>query len=186
MTPDEIKTKLKAILKESRYLHSLSVAKTAESLAQKYGADTDKAYIAGLVHDCAKCFSTEELLDKMDGYNIKPDSETLASPPLWHSFVGAYEAKEVYGIEDEEIFDAIYYHTLGKEKMPLLTAIIYLADAIEPMRNYPGVELIRSQAGKSLEKAIYLYTKGTIDYVKRRGLKLHPNALKVRDYYSQF
>lgn len=184
MTPEEIKIKLKTHLKESRYMHSLCVADTAKKLAGIYGIDSHKAYIAGLVHDCAKCYSNEELAAKIKLYNINLDDTSLSSPQLWHSFVGAFEARVEYGIRDEEIFDAIYYHTIGKEAMEPLTAIIYLADAIEPTRSYPGVDEIREAAEKSLEKAIYLYTKGTIDFVASKGNALHPNALKVRDYYS--
>lgn len=184
MTPEEIKTKLKAHLKESRYIHSLYVADTAKRLAGIYGIDSHKAYIAGLVHDCAKCYSNEELAAKIKVYNINLDDASSSSPQLWHSFVGAFEAREEYGIRDEEIFDAIYYHTIGKEAMEPLTAVIYLADAIEPTRDYPGVDEIRDASEKSLEKAIYLYTKGTIDFVASKGNVLHPNALKVRDYYS--
>jgi len=185
MTLTETDQKLKAVLKESRYLHSLSVADTAKKLALKYGADADKAYIAGLVHDCAKCFSKEELMEKIKYYGIALDEDTLKASQLLHSFVGAFEAKEVYGIDDGEIFDAIYYHTIGKENMPPLTAIIYLADAIEPLRNYPGAEDIRREAETSLEKAIYLYTLGTIEFVKKKGEYLHPNAIRVRDFYSR-
>ena len=186
MTPEEIKAKLKTNLKESRYAHSLSVADTAKRLAGIYGIDPNKAYVAGLVHDCAKCYTNEELAEKIKSYNINLDEVSLLSPQLWHSFVGAFEAKKEYGIDDEEIFDAIYYHTIGKEAMEPLTAIIYLADAIEPLRDYPGVDEIRKAAEKSLEKAIYLYTKGTIEFVAAKGDSLHPNALKVREYYLCF
>ena len=185
MTEEEIKAKLRTHLKESRYTHSLYVADTAKSLATIHGADSHKAYIAGLVHDCAKCFTNDELAAKIKLYNIRLDDTSLSSPQLWHSFVGAFEAKKEYGIDDKEIFDAIYYHTIGKEAMEPLTAVIYLADAIEPLRNYPGVDEIRKASEKSLEKAIYLYTKGTIDFVTAKGNALHPNALKVRDYYSR-
>ena len=150
MNVEEINANLKQVLKESRYNHSVGVAQTAQKLAMQYGANPDKAYLAGLVHDCAKCFSAQELMKKIKLYDIELSSDTLKAEPLLHSFVGAFEAKHTYGIDDEEIFDAIYYHTIGKADMPLLTAIVYLADAIEPLRNYPGVDEIRREAAQSL------------------------------------
>lgn len=185
MTLAEITQKLKASLKESRFNHSLCVAETAKELAVRFGADPDKAYLAGLVHDCAKCLSDEELKEKIKIYNIDLDKATLNSPQLLHSFVGAFEAKAQYGIHDEEIFDAIYYHTVGKADMPLLTAIVYLADAIEPLRSYPGVDEIRKAAETSLDKAIYMYTETSLDFVQKRGYYPHPNSVEVRDYYLQ-
>ncbi len=185
MTPEEIKTKLGNILKPSRYRHSLSVADTAAELARRYGADPHKAYLAGLLHDCAKCYGEDELKSKIRYYGIDLDTQTFNSVQLLHSFVGAYEAKELYGADDA-IFDAIYYHTIGKAAMPLLTAIVYLADAIEPLRDYPDAEGIRRMAEVSLEKAIHMYTNATVSYVKSKGGYVHPNAYKVIDYYSQF
>ena len=185
MNEAEITSKLKALLKESRFNHSISVAQTARELALRFGACPDKAYLAGLVHDCAKCFTPEELYKKIGFYGIDLSPDTLSAEPLLHSFVGAFEAKYVYGIDDEEILDAIYYHTIGKADMAPLTAIIYIADAIEPLRSYPGVERIRLEAESSLEKAIYTYTCKTIDYVKRNGNFLHPNAEEVREFYKQ-
>lgn len=183
MTVEEITGKLKSQLKESRFEHSLSVAKTSAELAQIYGASEKKAYLAGLVHDCAKCYSDSELIQKAQNYGI--DEDALRFIHIMHSFVGAYEIKNEYGIDDEEIFDAVYYHTVGKPDMPLITAIVYLADAIEPGRNYPGVDRIRKVAEASLEKAIYIYTEECINHVLKKGGQLHPNALEVRDYYRR-
>ena len=185
MTESQITEKLKTMLKESRFLHSISVAETARELAVRFGADENKAYLAGLLHDCAKCFGDDELLKKIQYYDISLDLDTLNATGLLHSFVGAYDAKYVFGIDDEEIFDAIYYHTIGKPDMKPLTAIIYLADAIEPLREYPGVNEIRKTAESSLDKAVYLYTCRTIEFVERKGAYLHPNALEVRDFYRR-
>jgi len=185
MTLEAITEKLRSQLKESRFVHSLNVAQTAKTLALRFGANADKAYLAGLVHDCAKCYSEEELICKMKQYGLDDECDFTTATQLLHSFVGAYELKEKFGIDDEEVFDAVYYHTIGKEAMPMLTAIVYLADAIEPARDYPGVDEIRSAARISLEKAIYMYTEGSIAFVNARGWFLHPNSLKVRDYYRQ-
>ena len=184
MTPAEIKDILKKRLKESRYLHSLGVADTAKKLAEIYGIDSQKAYLAGLVHDCAKGYTDDELKSKVMHYGISLDECSLSSPQLLHSFVGACELEEYFGIDDAEIFDAVYYHTIGKGNMPLLTAIVYIADAIEPLRDYPGVEEIRTAAFESLHKAIYMYTRDMTDYVLAKGQKVHPNAYEVIKYYE--
>lgn len=183
MSTEEITELLKCRLKPKRFQHSLGVAATARSLALRYGADEDKAYLAGILHDCAKCFSEEELSRKIRQYGIQLDEISLRSPQLWHSFVGAHEAREVYGIDDEGIFDAIYYHTIGKANMQKLSAIVYLADAVEPMREYPGVDSLRELANKSLDEAVLAYTEQSIKFVLNKGALLHPNAVSIRNYY---
>ncbi len=183
MTTDEIISSLKQKLKPSRFEHSMGVADTAARLALMYGADREKAYLAGILHDCAKCFSDEELLQRIQKYNITLDEISLKSPQLLHSFVGAYEAREVYGIDDPEIFDAVYYHTIGKESMSTLTKIIYLADAIEPLRSYPGVDEIRKAAEESLDKAVFMYTDSSIKFILDKGSLLHPNSVALRNSF---
>ncbi len=185
MTLEEITEKLKQNLKENRFLHSLSVAETAKELALSNGIDENKAYLAGLIHDLAKGYSDEELLNKALKYNIAPKGELKKLLPILHSFVGAYEIKNLFGIEDKEIFDAVFYHTTGKEAMVPLTAIVYLADAIEPLRNYPDAERLRLLAKESLNDAIYEYASMCIDYVEKKGQYLHPDTLKVKKYYSK-
>ncbi len=183
MTIDEIKYALKKKLKPERYTHSLAVADMAVKLSEIYGADCQKAYLAGLLHDCAKGYAKDDLFDKLAEYHIAVDEVSLKSYGLLHGFVGAEEAKAVYGIDDEEIYDAIYYHTVGKTAMPLLTKIIYLADGIEPGRIYEGVEAVRIEAVKNIDKAVVMYTDSTIKYVLERGRLLHPSAVETRNYY---
>jgi len=181
----DILKKLKGSLTPERFSHTLGVAKTAQELAVIYGVDTKKAYIAALLHDCAKCFGKEELKQKMGFYGIVLDKDSENSPWLWHSYVGAYEAKHIYKIDDEDIFNAIYYHTIGRAGMSVLEQIIYLADAIEPGRNYGEVDELRALAKKSLQKAVEKYTLRSIDYVISRGLKPHPNAYEVAEFYRR-
>ena len=183
MTTDKIIASLNQKLNPGRFEHTMGVARTAKWLALKYGADSNKAYLAGILHDCAKCLSHEELLQRIEKYHITLDAISLKSPQLLHSFVGAHEAREVYGIDDEEIFDAVYYHTIGKENMSTLTRIVYLADAIEPMRNYPGVNKIRKTAEESLDEAVFMYTDSSIRFILDRGALLHPNTLALRNSF---
>lgn len=185
MNLKEIDEKLKKSLRSDRYLHSLSVAKTACRLAEIFGADRDKAYLAGILHDCAKNYSKEELFKLADEFSLEIDKISSESWGLIHGFVGAELAKSGYGVYDDEIYDAIYYHTIGKADMPLLTEIIYLADGIEPLRDYPGVEQIRITAEKDLHRAVLMYTDMTIGYVIKRGLLLHPSAVETRNFYLE-
>lgn len=183
MTLKEINDKLKISLKPQRYRHSVSVAETAVHLAELYGADADKAYLAGLVHDCAKNCSKDELFELADRYSLEIDEVSGVSWGLLHGFVGAELARHEYGISDDEIYDAVYYHTIGRADMPLLTEIIYLADGIEPLRNYPGVDEIRKASEENLHKAVVMYTDATVKYVLKRGFLLHPAAIETRNFY---
>ena len=181
MTAKEIEEKLKENLTEKRYAHTLSVAKKAREMAELYGVCANKAYLAGLMHDCAKCMTEDELLSYIQMYDIEMDSVAKASPQLWHSYVGAYVARDVYGIEDEEIFDAVYYHTTGREGMSTLCAIIYLADAIEEGRNYSGVDSIRKKAETSLWDAVGEYAKSSIEFITKKGRPVHPDTQRLND-----
>lgn len=185
MTLKEINNKLKSTLKPSRYRHSVSVAETAAQLAEIYGVNREKAYLAGLVHDCAKNYSKEELMQLADDFSIKIDDISRESWGLIHGFVGAELAVREYEIDDKEIYDAIYYHTVGKADMPVLTKIIYLADGIEPLRNYDGVNEIRLIGKQNIDKAVVLYTDATIKHVINRGFLLHPAAVETRNFYVQ-
>jgi len=185
MTLKEINDKLKSTLKPSRYRHSVSVAETAAKLAGIYGADKEKAYLAGLVHDCAKNYSKEELLELADAFSVETDDISKESWGLIHGFVGAELAMREYGIDDKEIYDAIYYHTIGMADMPILTKIIYLADGIEPLRSYEGVNEIRLVSEHNIDKAVVMYTNATIKHVINRGFLLHPAAVETRNFYVQ-
>lgn len=185
MTVSEIETHIQKLLKPSRYKHSISVAKTAVELARIHGADEDKAYLAALLHDCAKCYDDTELFKKAEIYGIELDSVSKNNPKLIHSYVGAYEAKAIYGIDDEEILDAIYYHTIGKADMSKLCAVIYIADAIEPLRSYDGVEILRKASRTSLCEAVLKYTEMSIRHLIDRGEYIHPSAIETRNYYLE-
>lgn len=131
MNTDYIKEKLKNCLSEERYCHTLGTADCAVELAKKYGVDEKKAYLAGLLHDCAKCKTNDELL-KIIKENLKDiDICELQNYKTLHAPVGAYFAQTEYGIEDKEILDAIRYHTIGRVNMSFFEKVIFLADKIE-------------------------------------------------------
>ena len=179
----EIIKKLKATLKESRFNHTLGVADTAAELAKHYGADENKAYLAGLLHDSAKNLSDDELFALCDKYNIPLSEDDRKAPPIIHSYVGAFLAKEEYGIKDSEILDAIYNHSTGCENMSLLSKIIFVADMTEPGRkDFPGLSEIRKLMYEDLDKALVASMDANISYTKMKGAFLHPGTLKARDF----
>lgn len=146
MTEHEITQQVKSMLSPERFKHSLGVMETAAKLAAHYGADTQKARIAGILHDCAKNIPKNQALSICEQEGVVLKDICYAEKGLIHSYLGAHLAKTRFGINDIEILDAIYYHTTGHKNMTLLTKIIYLADMIEPGRTIAGTEPLRVQA----------------------------------------
>ncbi|MGI6130084.1 MAG: bis(5'-nucleosyl)-tetraphosphatase (symmetrical) YqeK [bacterium] len=181
MLYQETKAKLKDILTASRYRHSLAVAQVAAELGQCHGVDLDRAYKAGLLHDCAKGLGSEELLQTALAFGIVRDDTELICPDLLHGPVGAMLAWKEYGVNDAEILTAIAAHTLGAEKMGLLSKIIYIADYVEPNRSFPGVEDLRALAPNNLNLAVLRAMDCTIAYVLEQSLPLHPQTVRARN-----
>lgn len=169
----DIKEKLKKALTEKRYNHSISVADEAVRLAERYGYDKDKAYLAGLVHDCAKSIPYSEAVNM----GCELDRETLACPGVVHAPVGAYVAEYEYGITDTEILDAIRYHTVARENMTLLDKIIYLADITEPYRDFDGVEKLRQLCNEDIDLAFCEALRRSVVFNIEKGNIIHPNTL---------
>ncbi|QCX34760.1 HD domain-containing protein [Caloramator sp. E03] len=165
-----------------RFIHSLGVEKEAIKLGERYGVDINKCRIAAIVHDCQKDLSDEELIKKAMEYKIDVDKIQLKSPQLLHGPVGALYSKEKFEIEDEEIINAVYYHTTGRENMSLLEKIIYIADIIEENRKYfPQLESIRHEAYKDLDNALIMSADSTITYVIKRRCLIHPLTIEFRN-----
>lgn len=177
---------LRENLKDARVKHSLRVKDTAIKLAEIYGEDVKKATIAAIIHDCAKYVNFKEMLNIIEkcGYNnIEADTQIKE---ILHAPVGAYIAKTTMGVEDEDILNAITYHTTGRKNMTLLEKIIYLADYIEPYRNFPGVDEVREMAYKGeLDKALLLSFNKTIKYIIEKGQLLHINTVEARNHLLQ-
>ena len=169
-------------LKKSRYEHSLGVKNTAIKLGIKYGESIYKTSIAGLVHDCAKNLDNDEIINlvKEKGYVI--DEVSQNSPELLHGLAGAIVAKDIMGIRDEDILNSIIYHTTARENMSLLEKIIYIADYVEPSRNFLGVEELRKVVNEDLEEALILSLDNSINYVISKGKLLHLDTIKARNY----
>jgi predicted HD superfamily hydrolase involved in NAD metabolism len=179
---DRIIDYLRTHLNRQRYEHSLRVRDTSMQLARRYNIDPDSARLAGLTHDCAKNMKDEEIINiiEKNGYNI--EGIYKRTPNLMHGLAGAMVARHTMGIEDEDVLNAICYHTTGRKNMSLLEKIIYIADYIEPMRNFPGVEELRKLAHSNLDEALLLSFDSTIRYVINRGQLLHIDTIEARNY----
>lgn len=165
---------LKENLSEERYIHTLGTADCAKELAQKFNLNTDKAYIAGLLHDCAKCFSNEKLLEIIKTHLQVEECEMLNYKTL-HAPVSAYIAKKEFSIDDKEILSAIRWHTLGKLEMTDFEKIVFLADKIEPnTRDKEYSDKIRTylEEENGLNKALLKCYKETIKSLVKRNLKI--------------
>lgn len=169
----------------ARYEHTLGVVETAVSLAKQYGADEDKARLAALLHDVAKPISADKKI-KLCHENHLPISEAeRANPSLLHAKLGACIAKETYNVLDEEVLDAIRYHTTGRSNMTLLDKIIYIADYIEPNRNQaPNLKEIRELAYVDLDECLYEILKSTLAYLETRSEVTDPLTEQTYLFYK--
>ncbi|MDK2856197.1 MAG: hypothetical protein PWQ86_1410 [Bacillota bacterium] len=178
---EDLVAKLAERLSPERLKHSLGVAEAGVRLARRWGANEEQARLAGLLHDCAKGLSPDELLQWALAFGIVGNDIERACPDLLHGPVGALIAWKEYGVMDAAVLSAIRLHTLGGEGMNLLERIIYLADYIEPGRAFPGVEELRALAEQDLDRALLRAMEGTIRYVLQRGLLLHPQTVRARN-----
>jgi len=181
MTFDIMMKNLKQTLSGERFRHSVEVMKEAGKLAEFYGVNAEKARIAGLLHDCAKSVSNDEIFKELEKYNVLLDDIQKKTPALLHSILGSFYANEYYGVEDREILSAIYWHTTGKAGMTMLEKIIFVADYIECGRNFEGVEEARKQVYKDMEKCIAVCCDSTIRYIIQKGWLLHPYIIDARN-----
>lgn len=170
----EILKWLKENLNEKRYIHTLGTADCAKELAQKFDLDSEKAYLAGLLHDCAKCFSNEKLLDIIHQHLNVEECEMLNYKTL-HAPVSAYIAENEFKITDKEILSAIRWHTLGRLDMTDFEKIVFIADKIEPNtrgKEYSDKIRVLLDEENGLNKALLKCYKETIKSLVKRDLKI--------------
>lgn len=154
MTYEEYEQEAKRRLTEKRFAHSQCVAACGAALAEKYGADPEKARLAGILHDIMKDTGEEEQLKIMEQFGIMLSQAQRHNPKLWHALSGAAYVEYVLGVGDREVVEAIACHTGGKSGMGLLDKVLFVADYISADRDYPGVERMRELARSSLEEAM--------------------------------
>lgn len=181
----KIARKLKDELDIKRYDHTIGVMHTAGCLAMRYGESLDRALLAGLLHDCAKCIPHTEKIKLCRKNDINISETELKNPGLLHAKVGALLASKKYHVNDEEILQAITFHTTGRPAMTLLEKIIYIADYIEPGRDMaPNLPKVRELAFKDIEECLYVILKDSLDYLKNRGIPLDPMTENTFMYYN--
>lgn len=180
-----IKHSLKSSLSKDRYQHTISVSYTAMCLAMKYEVDLQKAEVAGLLHDCAKCIPNDKKLKECMKHNIKMTEAELAKPDLLHAKLGAFVAMNVYHVDDKEIINAILKHTTGAPNMTMLEKIIFVADYIEPGRyKAENLQYLRRLAFEDIDKAIFIILKDTLEYLKTKGGSIDAMTNKAYEYYK--
>ena len=164
-------------LSEYRRVHSLNVSAEAVRYAEKYGGDVEKARLAGLLHDVTKETDFDTQLQIIENGGIMLTELEKRSPKLWHAISGACYVRDVIGIDDEDIFNAIRFHTTARAGMSQLEKIIFLADFTSAERDYPDIDVIREHAEHSIEEGMLYGLKFTISRLVGRGDLVSPDAL---------
>lgn len=182
MKRDKMEYKLKKELDRQRFEHTLGVEQTARQMARVFGEDEEKAALAGLLHDCAKCMPLSQMIKAARHADVDPVMKE--SKALMHAVAGRCVAQDVYGVQDEDVLGAIRWHTTGHAGMTRLEKIIYLADVIEPNRKlYPGLEALRALCMQDLDGAMHTALRMSLEHVREQGKTLHPDTLAaLADY----
>ena len=181
LTPDELRPIAMSYLKPKRMPHVLGTEQEAVRLVRRYGGDETQARIAALLHDCTKKLDMAQQLALCEKYGIMLDELEQKALKLLHSKTGAAIARDVFGVEDA-VYDAILYHTTGKPDMTRLEKIIYLADYIEPTRDFPGVDELRKTVYEDLDKGLLMGLTMTIQEMEEMGNPVHHLTRDARDY----
>lgn len=171
---------VQAQMPRTRWEHTLRVVDTARELADRFGAELEKTEIAAYLHDYCKFWPVEKMRQMIQDRGL-PRDLLEHSTELWHAFVGAEAVREELGVSDDEVLNAIRYHTSGRPHMSLLEQVIFVADAIEPGRRYPGVDEIRKQAETHLQQALLQSLDNTIRFLIERRQKVYPLTLAARN-----
>lgn len=179
---EEYKKILRQKLSASRYNHSLAVADKAAELAHKYGADINKAYLCGLLHDILKDTDSDEQLKIIKRFDIILSEVEKYTPKCWHAIAGAAYVEHALNIQDQEIISAIRYHTTAKKEMSLLEKLLYLADFTSSDRDYNGVDQMREAVDTDLEYAMFEALKFTVAELSEKGLPIHPDSLEAYNF----
>ena len=164
-------------LSEYRRVHSLNVSAEAVRFAEKYGADVEKARLAGLLHDVTKETPGDLQLKIIEKGGIMLSELERRSPKLWHAISGACYIRDELGIDDPDIFNAVRYHTTARAGMSQLEKCIFLADFTSAERDYPDIDVIRKYAEVSLEEGMLYGIKFTLARLAGRGDLISPDAL---------
>lgn len=183
LSREELARNMENALSKTRYKHVLRVEKTALELAERYDVDKEKVSIAAIAHDYAKERSDEEMMDLIISEN--QDLEMLQfGSNIWHGPIGSVLLKNEFNISDDEILEAVKYHTIGAPKMSKVAQVIYIADFIEPKRSFRGVEKARQLAEESLEKTLAYIVRHTLKNLVKRNMKVYPKAIETYNAWA--
>ena len=183
-TREELLAKIQKQLRPKRYQHVLRVEATAMSLAQANGVDQEHASIAGLVHDYAKQRPDEDFIAAIKAYHLNPDLLNYGNA-IWHGVVGAELIKRELGITDEDILNAVRHHTTGAVYMTTLEQIVYMADYIEPARDFPDVDVARQVTAKNLGEGVAFQAKHTLAYLVGNNQPVYPQSILTYNAWIQ-
>lgn len=184
-TIEEIQEKLRKKLKGNRFIHTLGVEYTSVCLAMKHGADLKDAELAGLLHDCAKQLPEKKLIQLCREHGEEISEMELECPFLLHGKAGACLAQDKFDIHNENILNAVRYHTTGRPNMSLIEKIVFVADYIEPNRKKAeGLEELRRLAFDDIDETVLLILDQTLKYLERSGKKIDQQTVITRDYYK--
>lgn len=175
----EFLEEIKKRLNPDRLYHSLNVADEAKKLAKHYGADEQKAFTAGLLHDILKNTPDSELLQYFERNGIMLTEPERASRKTWHAMAGADFLRRELHVTDEDILSAVRWHTTGKAGMTLLDKVLFIADFISADRDYPGVERMREKAYVSLEDAMLEGLQFTINELVENAWPVHEDSIRA-------
>lgn len=184
MDPSLMLQKVKERLPEKRYNHVLGVMNTAVALAKVYGVSEEQARIAAILHDVAKYADRDWMRGIIEKENMDPLLLDYHHE-LWHAPVGAYLAAYEFGVADQEILDAIRYHTTGRAAMTDLEKIVYIADMIEPSRKFPGVERLRAMKNDGLNQLMEASIRQSIEFLTSKNQPVYPDSLKCLKHFEQ-
>lgn len=181
----KIRRKLMTELDTERYEHTLGVMYTAASMAMRYDEDVEKALLAGLLHDCAKCISGENKIKLCNKYHLSVSEVEKKNPSLLHAKLGAFLAAKKYHIKDKDVINAIASHTTGCPNMTLLDKIIYIADYIEPGRKeLPNMAEVRKLAFTDINECLYRILEDSLVYLNSKNISDDPMTEKTYLYYK--
>ncbi len=189
---EKVQEKLQSKLTPKRFIHTIGVRYTAAALAMRYGLSIEDASMAGVLHDCAKCFTDDELVKKCIKHNLDCTEVEIRNGFLLHAKLGAFYAQKKYGIENEDIISAIRYHTTGRAGMKPLEAVVFTADYIEPGRRpLPHIEEVRRMAFVDIDEAIYQILDRTLGYLGEQaqtdnnGREIEIHTIEAFKYYKR-
>ncbi|MFE6795857.1 bis(5'-nucleosyl)-tetraphosphatase (symmetrical) YqeK [Paenibacillus chitinolyticus] len=180
MNREEMMKTVKEEMPEKRWRHTLGVMETAVILARRFGADEEKADRAAILHDVCKYWPVEKQADAIRESRFQTDVLSF-DKELWHAHAGAWIASDRFGVKDEDVLNAIRYHTSGRENMSTLEKVVCLADYMEPGRDFPGVDKIRELAETSLERALLAGFDSTLSFLLQKGRRVYPLTVLTRN-----